>query len=86
MRHQRTKGLDIRVASINDPDRPEADLTGEEREEAAGTYDKDLVERMLIAAVCAGGFGGMGGARLAWGATADPARSVLLKASPAVFS
>jgi glycosyltransferase involved in cell wall biosynthesis len=34
----RARGFEIAVASINDPDRPDAGLTGEERAEAASTY------------------------------------------------
>lgn len=38
VRHLRAKGLDIRVASINDPDCSDADLTAEERAEASAAY------------------------------------------------
>jgi hypothetical protein len=34
----RARGFEISVASINDPDRPDAGLTAEERAEAASTY------------------------------------------------
>ena len=38
VRGLRARGIDVRVASINDPDRPVDGLTAEEREEAARTF------------------------------------------------
>ena len=38
VRRMRAMGWEIEVASINEPDRPEGELTAEEREEAARTY------------------------------------------------
>ncbi|MEE4299637.1 MAG: hypothetical protein V2J24_09355, partial [Pseudomonadales bacterium] len=38
IRHLRTRGFDIHVASVNGPDRPGAGLTADEREESARTY------------------------------------------------
>ena len=54
VRHLRARGFEIRVASINDPDRSAERLTAEEAEEAAATY---YVKRH--------GVGGAAGAALA---------------------
>lgn len=51
VRGLRARGIDIRVASINDPDRPDDGLTAEEREEAAHTY---YVKRRGARGACAG--------------------------------